>query len=84
VEPWQGEESVGRRTNYSFEKRQKELKKKKKQEAKAEKRRLRKEAKQLEASGDPGAVGDADGGSGSEEDASFDDDQGGESSTDRE
>ena len=47
---------MGRRTNYSFEKRQKELKKKKKQEAKAEKRRLRREAKAAQAAGiDPGA-----------------------------
>ena len=42
---------MGRRTNYSFEKRQKELKKKKKQEAKAEKRRLRREAKAAAAAG---------------------------------
>ena len=34
---------MGRRTNYGFEKRQRELKKQKKKEAKAEKKRLRKE-----------------------------------------
>ncbi len=38
-----GERRVGRRTNYGFEKRQRELKKQKKKEAKAEKKRLRKE-----------------------------------------
>jgi hypothetical protein len=34
---------VGRRTNYGFEKRQRELKKQKKKEAKAERKRLKKE-----------------------------------------
>ncbi len=34
---------MGRRTNYGFEKRQRELKKQKKQEAKAERKRLKKE-----------------------------------------
>ena len=34
---------MARRTNYGFEKRQRELKKQKKKEAKAERRRLRKE-----------------------------------------
>ena len=38
-----GERRVGRRTNYGFEKRQRELKKQKKKEAKEEKKRLRKE-----------------------------------------
>ncbi|MDX1395377.1 MAG: hypothetical protein R3195_13395 [Gemmatimonadota bacterium] len=38
---------MGRRANYGFEKRQRELKKKKKKEAKAERRRLARE----EASG---------------------------------
>ena len=37
------ESRVGRRTNYGFEKRQRELKKQKKREAKAERKRLRKE-----------------------------------------
>lgn len=35
---------MARRTNYGFEKRQRELKKQKKKEAKAEKKRLKKEA----------------------------------------
>ena len=34
---------MGRRTNYGFEKRQRELKKQKKKEAKAERKRLKKE-----------------------------------------
>jgi hypothetical protein len=34
---------VGRRTNYGFEKKQRELKKQKKKEAKAERKRLAKE-----------------------------------------
>jgi len=40
---------VGRRTNYGFEKRQREIKKQKKKEAKAERKRLMKE----EADGTP-------------------------------
>ena len=42
---------MARRTNYSFEKNQKEAKRKKKQAAKLEKKRLAKEAK-----GDPAAL----------------------------
>jgi hypothetical protein len=45
-------ESVARRTNYGFEKRQRELKKQKKKEAKAERRRLRKEELDAETPGD--------------------------------
>lgn len=50
---------MGRRTNYGFEKRQRELKKQKKKEAKAEKKRLRKEEEaMLQAADDGEAVGD--------------------------
>jgi hypothetical protein len=72
---------VGRRTNYSFEKRQKELKKKKKQEAKAEKRRLRKEAKIAEAN--PAGV-DGDGSSAAGEEVLSDDEEMEEAGADRE
>ena len=37
---------MGRRTNYGFEKRQRELKKQKKKEAKAERKRLKKEGEE--------------------------------------
>ncbi len=43
---------MGRRANYGFEKRQREIKKQKKKEAKAERRRLAKEAAQAEAAGE--------------------------------
>jgi hypothetical protein len=43
---------VGRRTNYGFEKRQRELKKQKKKEAKAERKRLKKEGQGGELDGD--------------------------------
>jgi hypothetical protein len=72
---------VGRRTNYSFEKRQKELKKKKNQEAKAEKRRLRKEAKIAEAN--PAGV-DGDGSLAAGEEVLSDDEQMEEAGADRE
>lgn len=45
---------MGRRTNYGFEKRQRELKKQKKKEAKAERKRLKKEQEAgLSADGAP-------------------------------
>ena len=45
---------MGRRTNYGFEKRQRELKKQKKKEAKAERKRLKKEQEAgLSADGQP-------------------------------
>ena len=43
---------MGRRTNYGFEKRQRELKKQKKKEAKAERKRLRKEELEGEVVGE--------------------------------
>lgn len=63
---------MGRRTNYGFEKRQKELKRQKKKEEKLARRRARKDglaegepvngepASPEEAPGDTGEVGDAD------------------------
>jgi hypothetical protein len=44
-------DSVARRANYGFEKRQKELQKQKKKEEKAEKKRLRKEEGAVEQQG---------------------------------
>ena len=41
---------MARRTNYGFEKRQREIKKQKKKEAKAEKKRLKREAAEEAAS----------------------------------
>ena len=41
---------MARRTNYGFEKRQREIKKQKKREAKAERKRLKKEAAEQAAS----------------------------------
>ncbi len=41
---------MARRTNYGFEKRQREIKKQKKKEAKAEKKRLKREAAEDAAS----------------------------------
>ncbi len=59
-----GERRVGRRTNYGFEKRQRELKKQKKKEAKAEKKRLRKEEEaMLQAAEDGEAMIDPEPGS---------------------
>ena len=50
---------MGRRANYGFEKRQRELKKQKKKEAKAEKKRLAREAAAAEAEGlEPGEHAD--------------------------
>jgi len=43
---------VARRTNYGFEKKQREIKKQKKREAKAEKKRLKKEAAEQAISGE--------------------------------
>ena len=54
---------MGRRTNYGFEKRQRELKKQKKKEAKAEKKRLRKEEEaMLQAAEDGEAIVDPEAG----------------------
>lgn len=43
---------MARRSNYGFEKRQREIKKQKKKEAKAEAKRLKKEAAAAEAAGE--------------------------------
>lgn len=56
-EPRTGGDGLGRRTNYGFEKRQKELKRQQKKEKKLEAKRLKKE----KAAGDPEAdSGEAD------------------------
>lgn len=44
---------MGRRTNYGFEKKQRELRKKKKKEEKAERKRLAKEEEQALEAGEP-------------------------------
>lgn len=49
---------MGRRANYGWEKRQRELKKQKKKEAKAEKKRLAREAAVGEAEGDGASNGE--------------------------
>jgi hypothetical protein len=49
---------VARRSNYGFEKRQRELKKQKKKEAKAEAKRLKREAAAAAAAGETGDGGE--------------------------
>ncbi len=52
---------MGRRPNYGFEKRQRELKKRKKKEEKAERKRLAKEALLAEQEGEAGEGAEVDG-----------------------
>ncbi len=61
---------MARRTNYGFEKRQREIKKQKKQEAKAERKRLKKEAGLETGEGAPGEAAGGGEESGSNEELS--------------
>ena len=58
---------MGRRQNYGFQKRQKEIEKQKKKDEKAEKKRARKEADEQAASADDGDAGGEGGGEDDEE-----------------